>query len=109
GEFQLVGASPELLVKEENRRIIPTNCRHCQTKKLTRKGCGIGSRSKQQLERSSRTRHASRSTESPTPASTQVDRLMVVERFSHVQHLVSEVAGVKTGFDGFRSIFPCHC
>ena len=44
------------------------------------------------------------------PLSVQVDRLMVVQRFSHVQHLTSEVSGVlrqgKTRFDAFRSIFP---
>jgi hypothetical protein len=40
------------------------------------------------------------------PMSTRVDRLMVVQKFSHVQHLVSEVSGVlrpdKTRFDAFR-------
>lgn len=44
------------------------------------------------------------------PLSTRVDKLMVVQRFSHVQHLVSEVSGVlrpgQTRFDAFRSIFP---
>lgn len=44
------------------------------------------------------------------PLSTRVDKLMVVQRFSHVQHLVSEVSGLlragKTRFDAFRSIFP---
>ena len=44
------------------------------------------------------------------PLTTRVDRLMVVERFSHVQHLVSQVSGVLrpgcTRFDAFRSIFP---
>jgi len=44
------------------------------------------------------------------PLTTQTDRLMVVQKFSHVQHLVSEVSGVlrpgKTRFDAFRSIFP---
>ena len=40
------------------------------------------------------------------PLSTRVDRLMVVQKFSHVQHLVSEVSGVlrpgQTRFDAFR-------
>ena len=40
------------------------------------------------------------------PLSTRVDRLMVVQKFSHVQHLVSEVSGElragKTRFDAFR-------
>ena len=44
------------------------------------------------------------------PLTTKVDRLMVVEKFSHVQHLVSQVSGVlrkgMTRFDAFRSIFP---
>jgi anthranilate synthase component I len=44
------------------------------------------------------------------PLSTTVDRLMVVEKFSHVQHLVSQVSGIlrpdKDRFDAFRSIFP---
>ena len=44
------------------------------------------------------------------PLTTKVDRLMIVQKFSHVQHLVSEVSGVlregKTRFDAFKSIFP---
>lgn len=44
------------------------------------------------------------------PLTTRVDKLMEVQKFSHVQHLVSEVSGVlrpgKTRFDAFRSIFP---
>src|SRR2546421_9839115 len=44
------------------------------------------------------------------PLSTRVDRLMGVERFSHVQHLVSQVSGIlrpgQTRWDAFRSIFP---
>jgi anthranilate synthase component 1 len=39
-----------------------------------------------------------------------VDRLMKVDKFSHVQHLTSEVSGVlragMTRWDAFRSIFP---
>ena len=45
-----------------------------------------------------------------TPVSTRVDRLMVVEKFSHVQHLVSQVSGIlrpgETRWTAFRSIFP---
>lgn len=40
------------------------------------------------------------------PLSTRVDRLMVIQRFSHVQHITSEVSGVlrpgMTRFDAFR-------
>ena len=45
-----------------------------------------------------------------TPESNLVDRLLTIQRFSHVMHLVSEVSGTlredKTRFDAFRSIFP---
>ncbi len=44
------------------------------------------------------------------PATVRVDRFMSVDRFSHVQHLTSEVSGVlRPGvdrWDAFRSIFP---
>ncbi|EMC96779.1 hypothetical protein BAUCODRAFT_148336 [Baudoinia panamericana UAMH 10762] len=44
------------------------------------------------------------------PLTTRVEKLMVVQKFSHVQHLVSEVSGVlrrgKNRFDAFRSVFP---
>ncbi|OJJ49180.1 hypothetical protein ASPZODRAFT_140113 [Penicilliopsis zonata CBS 506.65] len=115
-DFQLVGASPELLVKEENGRII------------THPIAGTVKRGKTPEEdlllaeelRSSlkdRAEHVmlvdlARNDVNRVcdPMSTQVDRLMVVEKFSHVQHLVSQVSGVlrpdKTRFDAFRSIFP---
>jgi anthranilate synthase component 1 len=44
------------------------------------------------------------------PMETRVDRFLIVQKFSHVQHLTSEVSGVlrkgKTRFDAFKSIFP---
>lgn len=44
------------------------------------------------------------------PGSVKVDSLMEIERFSHVMHIVSHVSGKlasgKTRFDAFRSIFP---
>ena len=44
------------------------------------------------------------------PQTVHVDRLMEVDRFSHVQHLTSEVSGIlrpeSTRWDAFRSIFP---
>lgn len=44
------------------------------------------------------------------PKTVEVDRLMVVERYSHVMHIVSGVSGKlrpeRTPFDAFRSIFP---
>lgn len=114
--FQLVGASPELLVKADKGRII------------THPIAGTVKRGKTSLDddilaaelRSSikdRAEHVmlvdlARNDVNRVcdPLSTRVDRLMVVEKFSHVQHLVSQVSGIlrkgMTRFDAFRSIFP---
>ncbi|KAI9820612.1 MAG: hypothetical protein M1827_004981 [Pycnora praestabilis] len=114
--FQLVGASPELLAKAESGRII------------THPIAGTVKRGKT-LEQDELLANQLRSSLKDRaehvmlvdlarndvnrvcdPLSTRVDRLMVVEKFSHVQHLVSQVSGVlrkeMTRFDAFRSIFP---
>ncbi|KAL5115970.1 anthranilate synthase component 1 [Pleosporales sp. CAS-2024a] len=115
-EFQIVGASPELLVKEEQGRII------------THPIAGTVKRGKTLQEDAALANELSNSLKDRAehvmlvdlarndvnrvcdPLSTRVDKLMVVQKFSHVQHLVSEVSGVlrpgKTRFDAFRSIFP---
>jgi anthranilate synthase component 1 len=116
GDFQIVGASPELLVKKEEGRVI------------THPIAGTVKRGKTSEEdellaeelRSSlkdRAEHVmlvdlARNDVNRVcdPLTTRVDRLMTVEKFSHVQHLTSQVSGVlrkgKTRFDAFRSIFP---
>lgn len=115
-DFQIVGASPELLVKKEDGRII------------THPIAGTVKRGKtpeedEQLAEELRTSLKDRAEHVMLvdlarndvnrvcdPLTTRVDRLMAVEKFSHVQHLVSQVSGVlrkdKTRFDAFRSIFP---
>ncbi|KAF1977669.1 hypothetical protein BU23DRAFT_577682 [Bimuria novae-zelandiae CBS 107.79] len=112
-DFQIVGASPELLVKEELGRII------------THPIAGTVKRGKTLQEDAALAEELSNSIKDRAehvmlvdlarndvnrvcdPLTTRVDKLMV---FSHVQHLVSEVSGVlrpgKTRFDAFRSIFP---
>ena len=44
------------------------------------------------------------------PGSVRVDQLMEIERYSHVMHIVSRVSGRlrgdRTPFDAFRSVFP---
>ncbi|KAI1102320.1 anthranilate synthase component 1 [Jackrogersella minutella] len=116
-DFQIVGASPELLVKEdEDGRII--------THPIA--GTVKRGRTPEEDERLAHELRASLKDRAEhvmlvdlarndinrvcDPLTTRVDRLMVVERFSHVQHLVSQVSGVlrpgRTRFDAFRSIFP---
>ena len=115
-DFQLVGASPELLVKSEKGRIIT----HPIAGTVAR-GSGEAETAAlaEQLKASAKDRaehvmlvDLARNDINRVcdPFTTNVDRLMVVERFSHVQHLVSQVSGVlrsgQTRFDAFRSIFP---
>lgn len=116
GDFQIVGASPELLVKNEDGRII------------THPIAGTVKRGKTSEEDEALSEELRNSLKDRAehvmlvdlarndinrvcdPLTTRVDRLMVIEKFSHVQHLVSQVSGVlrkgKTRFDAFRSIFP---
>lgn len=116
GDFQIVGASPELLVKKSEGRIITHpiagTVKRGQTAEEDEK---LSNELRNSLK--DRAEHAmlvdlarndvNRVCDSHT---TRVDRLMVIEKFSHVQHLVSQVSGVlrkgKTRFDAFRSIFP---
>lgn len=115
-DFQIIGASPELLVKREKGRII------------THPIAGTVKRGKTEEEDARLAKELSDSLKDRAehvmlvdlarndvnrvcdPTTVKVDRLMVVEKFSHVQHLVSQVSGVlragKTRFDAFRSIFP---
>lgn len=116
--FHLVGASPELLVKceEDTHRIIT----HPIAGTIKR-----GATATEDLKLANELRASLKDRAEHVmlvdlarndinrvcdPISTSTDRLMVVEKFSHVQHLVSQVSGFlrkgKTRFDAFRSIFP---
>ena len=116
GDFQLVGASPEMLVKSENGRIITHpiagTIRRGETDEEDDKlASSLQSSSKDRAEHIMLVDLARNDISRVCdPLTTTVDRLMTVERFSHVSHLVSQVSGVlrknKTRFDAFRSIFP---
>lgn len=116
GEFQIVGASPELLVKNENGRVIThpiagTVKRGRDPVEDDRLAEELRSSLKDRAEHVMLVDLARNDINRVCdPLTTRVDRLMVVEKFSHVQHLVSQVSGVlrpeMTRFDAFRSIFP---
>jgi anthranilate synthase component I len=116
GTFQLVGASPEMLVKFDNGRIITHpiagTVRRGETAEEDDKlASSLQSSSKDRAEHVMLVDLARNDVNRVCdPLTTTVDRLMTVERFSHVSHLVSQVSGVlrknKTRFDAFRSIFP---
>ncbi|KAF2829742.1 anthranilate synthase-like protein component I [Ophiobolus disseminans] len=115
-DFQIVGASPELLVKEEQGRIITHPIAGTVKRgKTLKEDAALADELLNSLK--DRAEHVmlvdlARNDVNRVcdPLTTRVDKLMVVQKFSHVQHLVSEVSGVlrpgKTRFDAFRSIFP---
>ena len=115
-EFQIVGASPELLVKEEAGRIITHPIAGTVKRgKTVAEDDALAAELRASLK--DRAEHVmlvdlARNDINRVcdPITTRVDRLMVVEKFSHVQHLVSQVSGVlrpgQSRFDAFRSIFP---
>lgn len=116
GDFQIVGASPELLVKSEDGRIITHPIAGTVRRgKTPQQDEALAEELRSSLK--DRAEHVmlvdlARNDVNRVcdPLTTRVDRLMVVEKFSHVQHLVSQVSGVlrrgMTRFDAFRSIFP---
>lgn len=116
-DFQVIGASPELLVKcDQNNKIIT----HPIAGTIARGKTSDEDETNAQILRSSlkdRAEHImlvdlARNDVNRvcTPESNLVDRLLTIQRFSHVMHLISEVSGTlrkdKTRFDAFRSIFP---
>ena len=116
GDFQLIGASPELLVKEEAGRIIThpiagTIARGKTPDEDARLGAELLDSKKDRAEHVMLVDLARNDISRVCdPLTTTVDRLMTVEKFSHVMHLVSQVSGIlRKGynrFDAFRSIFP---
>lgn len=117
-DFQIVGASPELLVKKDPQtsRIITHPIAGTVKRGLTpEQDEALATELRNSLK--DRAEHVmlvdlARNDINRVcdPLSTRVDKLMVVQKFSHVQHLVSEVSGLlrpgQSRFDAFRSIFP---
>ncbi|ODV90093.1 hypothetical protein CANCADRAFT_56684 [Tortispora caseinolytica NRRL Y-17796] len=115
--FQLVGASPELLVQcDRNSRIVTHPIAGTVRRgKTPEEDDALAQELRNSLK--DRAEHVmlvdlARNDVNRVcdPATTVVDRLMTIERFSHVMHLTSQVSGTlrpdKTRFDAFRSIFP---
>jgi len=111
-DFQIIGASPELLVKSERGRILThpiagTVRRGATTQEDDALAEELKASIKDRAEHVMLVDLARNDVNRVCdPLSTRVDRLMIVQRFSHVQHLTSEVSGVlrpdKTRFDAFR-------
>lgn len=115
-DFQIVGASPEMMIKVENNIV------------YTHPIAGTRKRGKTPAEDDAlaadllgdlkeRSEHImlvdlgrNDVNRICDPETVNVDSLMHIERYSHVMHIVSNVSGKlredKTPFDAFRSIFP---
>lgn len=116
-DFQIIGASPETLVKVDTNK-----------KVITHPIAGTRKRGKDEKEDKELEKELLNDEKEVAehimlvdlgrndvnrvcdPRSVKVDRLMKIEKYSHVQHIVSEVSGIlrknKDIYDAFRSIFP---
>lgn len=116
-DFQIIGASPELLVKSDKDGRVVTHpiagtMPRGKTNEEDDKNADILRASLKDRAEHIMLVDLARNDVNRVcqPKTNKVDRLLHIERFSHVMHLVSEVSGIlrddKTRFDAFRSIFP---
>ncbi|KAH3902619.1 probable Anthranilate synthase component 1 [Saccharomycodes ludwigii] len=116
-DFQVIGASPELLCKSDSKNKVITHPiagtikRGRTTEEDDLLAAELSSSLKDRAEHIMLVDLARNDINRVcNPLSTSVDKLLTVQKFSHVQHLVSVVSGTlredKTRFDAFRSIFP---
>lgn len=116
GERKIVGSSPEMLVRVENRKIETYPIAGTRMR-------GKNPAEDEKLEKEMRNDEKEKAEHIMLVdlgrndigrvakfGSVEVKKLMAVEKYSHVQHLVSEVAGdLKEGedeFSAFKSVFP---
>ena len=116
-EAAIFGASPEMLVRcRGRRRGDPPDRRHRRPGRDGRRGPRAGRAAARRPEGARRARHARRSRPatiwgaSARSARCQVPRYASVEKYSHVQHLVSEVRGTlaegRPPCDALAACFP---
>jgi anthranilate synthase component 1 len=116
GEYQLVGASPELLVRVEDGQIdyhpiAGTRPRGRTIEEDLQQEADLRGSEKEQAEHIMLVDLGRNDVgRVSTPGSVRVTDLMSVERYSHVMHLVSHITGTLrqdcTPFDALRSCFP---
>ena len=118
GDWQIVGASPEQLVKIEGKGGRVTTHPIAGTRRR-----GKTREEDEQLEAELLASEKERAEHIMlvdlgrndigkicTPGSVKVESLMHIEKYSHVMHIVSVVSGIlspdKSAYDAFRSVFP---
>ena len=115
-DFQLVGASPEMLVKVQDRRVemhpIAGTRPRGATEELDNQLANdlimdLKERSEHVMLVDLGRNDVNRVCD---PLTVKVDSLMHIERYAHVMHIVSNVSGIlredETPINAFRSIFP---
>ena len=115
GEASLVGASPELLVRVENglvavRPIAGTALRGATPAEDERLAAELLADPKERAEHTMLIdlgrNDVGRVCE---PGSVKLTETMVIERYSHVQHIVSHVEGrLRAGLDALDALVACH-
>lgn len=116
-DFQIIGASPELLCKSDsndkilNHPIAGTVTRGKTLQEDEKLADQLRSSLKDKAEHIMLVDLARNDINRVCdPLTSSVDKLLTIQKFSHVQHLVSEVSGTlrpdQDRFDAFRSIFP---
>ncbi len=116
GDFQIAGASPEILVRKEGSSVMTRPLAGTRTR-------GATPAQDRQLELELKSDEKERAEHImlvdlgrndigrvSEPGTVKVSELMDVERYSHVMHLVTHVQGTirgnLTGFDALRACFP---
>ncbi|MBF8299215.1 MAG: trpE [Dehalococcoidia bacterium] len=116
GDFQLVGASPELLVRVEGDRVMTNPIAGTRRRGATEEE-DLALEAELRNDKKEQAEHImlvdlgrNDIGRVSQPGTVKVDQLMDVERYSHVMHLVSQVSGkLKKGmtcYDALRSCFP---
>lgn len=116
GGFQVVGASPELLVRVEdglvvNHPIAGTRRRGASNEEDEALAAELLGDEKERAEHIMLVDLGRNDVgRVSAPGTVHVDQYMEIEKYSHVMHIVSHVSGRlaqgKTPFDAFRAVFP---
>lgn len=116
-DLQVVGASPEMLVKVDRERVVETHP-IAGTRHRGKTDAEDDALAQEMLaDEKERAEHVmlvdlgrNDVGRVATPGSVRVDALMKIEKYSHVMHIVSVVKGElrkdKTVFDAYRALFP---
>lgn len=116
-DFQIVGASPEMLVKVNSERIVETHP-IAGTRHRGKTDAEDDALAQELLaDEKERAEHImlvdlgrNDIGRVATPGSVRVQSLMQIEKYSHVMHIVSVVTGElrkdKTVYDAYRAVFP---